>query len=37
VYDDALQASWPDEIQRVLAAQRRRLHDEAHELIQLRF
>jgi hypothetical protein len=37
VYDQALQASWPDEIQRVLAAQRRRLHDEADELIQLQF
>jgi hypothetical protein len=37
VYDEALQASWPDEIQRVLAAQRRRLHDEADELIQLQF
>lgn len=37
VYDDLLQASWPAEIQRVLAAQRRRLHDEADELIQLQF
>jgi hypothetical protein len=37
VYDEALQASWPDEIQRVLAAQRRRLHDEAQELVQLQF
>ena len=37
VYDEALQASWPDEVKRVLAAQRRRLHDEADELIQLQF
>jgi hypothetical protein len=37
VYDEALQAPWSDEIQRVLAAQRRRLHDEAAELIQLQF
>lgn len=37
LYDEALQASWPDEIQRVLAEQRRRLHDEADELIQLQF
>jgi hypothetical protein len=34
-YDEALQKPWPDEIRRVLAAQRRRLHDEASELIQL--
>ena len=37
VYDEALQTPWSDEIQRVLAAQRRRLHDEAEELIQLQF
>jgi hypothetical protein len=37
VYDEALQASWPDEIQRVLAAQRHRVHGEADELIQLQF
>lgn len=37
VYDEALQASWPKEIRRVLAAQRRLLHDEADQLIQLRF
>jgi hypothetical protein len=37
VYDEALNASWSDELQRVLAAQRRRLHDEADELIQLQF
>jgi hypothetical protein len=35
LYDEALQGSWPDEIQRVLAAQRRRLHEEADELNQL--
>jgi hypothetical protein len=34
-YDEALQMPWPDEIRRVLAAQRHRLHDEASELIQL--
>lgn len=37
VYDDALQASWPDEIQRVLEEQRHRVHGEADELIQLQF
>lgn len=37
VYDEAMQASWPEEIQRALEAQRRRLHDEADELIQLQF
>jgi hypothetical protein len=37
LYDEALQGSWPDEIQRVLAAQRRRLHEEADELNQLQF
>src|SRR5579872_3014250 len=31
-YDKALQSSWPDEVQRVLAAQRRRVQDEADEL-----
>jgi hypothetical protein len=37
LYDEALQASWPDEIQRVLAAQQRRLHEEADELNKLQF
>jgi hypothetical protein len=37
VYDEALQGSWPDEIQRVLAAQRRRLREEADELNRLQF
>jgi hypothetical protein len=37
LYDEALQASWPDEIQRVLAAQRRCLHEEADELNKLQF
>jgi hypothetical protein len=37
LYDDALRASWPDEIQRVLAAQRNRLHDEADVLNELQF
>jgi hypothetical protein len=37
LYDEALQGSWPDEIQRVLAAQRRRLHEEADELNKLQF
>ena len=37
LYDKALQASWPEEIQRVLAEQRRCLHDEADELIKLQF
>lgn len=35
LYDEALEASWPDEIQGVLAAQRRRLHEEADELNKL--
>jgi hypothetical protein len=37
VYDRALQASWPDDFQRVLAEQRRLLHAEADELIHLQF
>ncbi len=37
LYDEALQASWPDEIRRILAAQRCRLHDETDELNQLQF
>jgi hypothetical protein len=37
LYDEALQASWPDEIQRVLGAQRSRLRDEADELNKLEF
>ena len=36
-YDDALEASWPEETQRMLTAQRGRLHDEADELIHLQF
>jgi hypothetical protein len=36
LYDEALQSSsWPDETQRVLTAQRRRIHDEADELNKL--
>jgi hypothetical protein len=37
VYDEALQASWPDEIQHLLAEQRHRLRDEADELVKLQF
>ena len=37
VYDEALATTWPDEIQRVLAAQRCRLQKEADELNQLQF
>jgi len=37
LYDEALRASLPDEIERVLAEQRRRLHDEADELLELQF
>jgi hypothetical protein len=37
LYDEALQASWPGEIQHVLAEQRRRLHEEADELNKLQF
>jgi hypothetical protein len=37
LYDKALQATWPDEIKRVLAAQRHRLRDEADELVKLQF
>jgi hypothetical protein len=37
LYDEALQASWPDEIQCLLAAQRGRLHDEADQLNKLQF
>jgi hypothetical protein len=36
-YDEALRSSLPVETQRVLAAQRRRLHDEADELAQIQF
>lgn len=36
-YDDAMRRPLPDEIRRVLAAQRCRLHDEAEELNRLRF
>ena len=37
LYDEALQVSWPDEVQRVLEAQRRRLHEETGELDKLQF
>ena len=37
LYDEALQASWPDEVLRVLEAQRRRLVDGIDELNSLRF
>ena len=37
VYDQALQVPLPEEIRRVLAEQRRRLDDEADELIHLQF
>jgi hypothetical protein len=37
VYEEVLQASWPEEIQRVLADQRRRLRDETDELVRLQF
>lgn len=37
LYEAVLQASLPDEIHCVLLAQRRRLHDEADELIHLQF
>src|SRR5579859_6187239 len=36
-YDDAMQRPWPDEIRRVLDAQRGRLHAEADELNRLQF
>ena len=36
-YDKALRSSWPDEIQHLLAAQQRCLHDEADELAKLQF
>ncbi len=35
-YDEAMQAALPEEIRRVLAAQRSRLHEEADELNRLR-
>jgi hypothetical protein len=37
IYDGALRTSWPDEVQRVLVDQRRRLHGNAEELTRLRF
>jgi hypothetical protein len=37
LYDEALQAPWPDETRRVLEAQRRRLQDALLELSQLQF
>ncbi len=36
-YDEALRTSWPDEIQRALETQRRRLLDETADLIKLEF
>lgn len=36
-YEQALEGSWPDEIRRVLAAQRARLHEETEELDRLQF
>ncbi len=36
-YDEALQRPWPDELRRVIEAQRHRLHDETDELNQLLF
>jgi hypothetical protein len=35
LYDEALQAPWPEDTRRVIEAQRQRLHDEAVELDQL--
>lgn len=37
LYDEALQAPWPDEIRQVLTAFRHLLHNEADELIKLQF
>jgi hypothetical protein len=37
LYDEALQASWPDEVQRLLAEERRRLQDDSDELVKLQF
>jgi hypothetical protein len=37
VYDEALKAPWPDEIVRVLTAQRIRLREETGELDELQF
>lgn len=37
LYDEALEGPWPHDIEGVLVAQRRRLHDEADELIELQF
>jgi hypothetical protein len=37
LYDEALQASLPEELRRTIAEQRRRLHDEALELNHLEF
>lgn len=37
VYDEALQEPSPDEIQKMVVAQRRLIHDEADELIHLQF
>jgi hypothetical protein len=37
LYDEALQAPWPDETRRLIEAQKQRLHDEAVELDQLQF
>ena len=37
LYDEALRAAWPDEVHRLLAKQRRRLHDDSDELVKLQF
>ena len=36
-YEKALEGPWSDDARRVLAAQQRRLHDEADELVHLQF
>ena len=36
-YEKALEGRWSDEARRVVAGQRRRVHDEADELIQIQF
>jgi hypothetical protein len=36
-YDKALEGSWSDDARHVIAAQRRRLHEEADELVHLQF
>ncbi len=36
-YEKAMESPWSDDVRRVLAAQKRRLHGEADELIHLQF